>query len=278
MKNFKLISSFFIILITLITVSNPVLSLSIDIKGKSSYGINEEVSFDYSFFSDYPMMVQYLPMINCPNAPLPLLNIINTSLKEKESITQHYIYLSSLSEKIPYQNCTFAIFILNPETEKSIKTYNFTLNTPLSFQFEPLIYSDEEYKKQNDYFPLGNLVFINYSSNINNLSISAQLTFPDNSKKIISLPFKFEPNQEGVYLLEINATKLGYTKKELKTPFTVFLKNISIPKEDFSKPLIKSNLNLEKENSSNLKNYFYVLLPLGIGIFILIYFLIRKKK
>lgn len=47
---------------------------------KNSFGIGEEVSFNYTILSDTNEDIQYIVSVNCPSAPLPLLEIKNASL------------------------------------------------------------------------------------------------------------------------------------------------------------------------------------------------------
>ena len=50
-------------------------AISIDIDVKESFSVGEEISFEYTITSETSQEIEYMSNVNCPSAPLALLDI-----------------------------------------------------------------------------------------------------------------------------------------------------------------------------------------------------------
>lgn len=242
-------------------------ALSINIDLNPSFGIGDEVSFNYTLSSSSSLTGQYIVRVSCPKAPIPLLEINNFSLQANQPLTKNYIYISKISENIEPQTCNATVLIFNPINLSQSKSFSITTNP--SFNFQVLTCEEQSCSNQTKVFIQGNNIFLDYKSEISNPTLTANLTYPDGKTENLNLPTLIKAEQIGTYTLNVQASKENYQTISQKIQFGV----------------IKQEANIGYTNLISTKgfNNSHVLLIAGIIfviviIFLLIIYKIWKRK
>ena len=125
----KIIFGFGIVILLIGIIS----AVNVNIDMENSFGIGEEVSFNYTILSSTNENIQYIVSVNCPTAPLPLLEIKNVALVADSPLTENYIYMSEIKDDLISQTCTAMVGIISPTEVSANKS--FTISTNPSFEF-----------------------------------------------------------------------------------------------------------------------------------------------
>ncbi len=201
-------------------------ALSIDIDMKESFDIGEEILFDYTIVSDSSQEIKYIPSVNCPTSPLPLLLIKTARLEANVPLTRTYTYMSAVSDNIEPQTCTAIIGIINYEEIAEKK--QFFINTNPSFEFRTLACKDINCNEETLTFVKNEDIYLDYTSEVEEPLIKAMLTHPQGFDEEIFLPTLIEARQIGTYTLEVNASKQDYKTINKKIQFGVIRKEAKI--------------------------------------------------
>ena len=269
MKIKKIIFSISILILLIGIVSAA--SISIDMQ--SSFGIGEEVSFNYTLLSNINENIQYVVSVNCPNAPLPLLEIKETSLLANIPLTENYIYLSEVKDDLIAQTCTAIIEVIG-SVEVSINK-SFEILTNPFFDFNVNLCKEASCFERSFIFIKGEDIYFNYVSDVHDLTISANLTYPNDQTEKLNIPSLIKAEQIGTYGLEITASKENYKTISKNIQFGVIKEEAKI--EYTSLEELKEE-NEQKEVFGKVIPYLIVgglILALIIGI---IYLLKKRKK
>lgn len=199
-------------------------TIQIDIKPQFTVG--EEVLFNYTFTSTVDEQIEYIVSVDCPKAPLPLLEIKNVQLEKDVPFKEEYVY-AVVTDDIEPQTCRAIVSIIEPFEVSSEQ--NFEIVSTLGFEFNLLLCEDLFCTKKSKTFIQNQYIYLNYESNINDLVVTATLTLPDNSKQEIILPMSLAATQIGAYNLEATAFKQGYKTITKKEQFGVIGKRAYIP-------------------------------------------------
>jgi hypothetical protein len=78
-----------------------------------------------------------------------------------------------------------------------------------------------ECKEKTKVFAKGETIYLNFDSDVENLTIDANLMLPDGTKMPILFPYSFKAEQLGTYVLEVKASKEGYRSAEQTIQFGV---------------------------------------------------------
>lgn len=264
-----------ILLILGILLINGILALDVTVSVNPSFRTGDTITFNYNFFSDKDLRVDYLSTISCSKSIITPIEIETINLEAFKNYSGS-VNGGSVDSSFDSQNCTASVLIINPI--KAEYTKNFSIITSPSFDFHLILDKKAFVKNEN--------VLISYTSDLTNLKIESYLTYPNGTEYKIFLPVSINADQTGTYEIDSTASKSGYKSNEDKIEFGVIENQANIsfnPRENlniyaFSK---KSNLSL---NSMN--NYFgliFLILGLIFIFFVIIsYFLInglrRKSK
>jgi len=261
MKNKILTFGFFVLLLILFS-SSVFAEVEIKMNIQESFGLGETVSFDYTLTSDKSEKIQYLASANCPNVPMPLLDLREVDLVKEVPLKESYTFLD-INENIEPQKCNASVTIISPYNNSITK--EFLISTVPSFIFNVLI------NKKS--FIKGEEINFSYQSNIDSLLIKAVLTYPDERKKEIKFPGEVKAEQIGSYSLEISASKEGYKTATEKVIFGVIEK----PAEIKDAPFV-GNITKDIDGNNNPWIIWLVSLIVILLILLLIYLKIRKKS
>jgi hypothetical protein len=238
----KLLHSF---LIFLLIFSASVEALEIDLELKNSYSVGERVLFNYTILSDTDQQIIFTPYIFCSNAPLALVEEEKINLVADELHTGTYA-IFTVTEEIEPQTCTAYVQILSPVQMTEQK--NFTIDTSPSFSLQLDSCKKQFCTEKSKVFVRGEDIYLDYSSDVDNPSITATLTYPDGTTRTLTLPTSTRAEQIGTYTLEVTASKQGYKDAETRTQFAVIEQEAGIPYVSVC------NLNGVCDNDENYQN------------------------
>jgi hypothetical protein len=264
MKNEKIMIGIFVLMaIQLVSAT----SINIDIKDNFNSG--EELSLNYTFLSETAQEIEYLVIIECPNAPQALLNVTKLTLQPNIPITKKYIDISSISEKIEPQTCTAKVGIISPEEVLEEKTFRITTNP--SFEVRTLTCEDESCLNKTKVFILSETIYFNFESEVQNPIIQATLFYPDDSTEKINLPYSIKADQVGKYKLQVSYSKENYKTINEEYSFGVIEKVANIHQGFL--PIEKDKPETKEEKSS-----VFVFVILGILLLVIILVVLFKVK
>ncbi|OYT57873.1 MAG: hypothetical protein B6U68_01170, partial [Candidatus Aenigmarchaeota archaeon ex4484_14] len=107
----------------------------------------------------------------------------------------------------------------------------FSVQTLEEFNVVLKVCNSSSCQEQSKIFVQGEDIYLNYSSDVENLEINATLTLPDKTIKEITIPTSIKAEQIGTYILEVTASKDGYKTQTLSTQFGVIEKEAEIREE-----------------------------------------------
>ncbi|MAG50408.1 hypothetical protein CL621_02070 [archaeon] len=249
----------------------PIVSAtSIIIDMKDSFNVNEKISFDYKIISENPMEIKYMVSVKCPDAPSPLLIIMDGTTP----LTKTYTYMTSISEKIEPQTCIAGVAVLSPEEIIGEKSFNIITNP--GFDFSVLTCEDLECTRETKIFVKNTDIYLDYTSELSELTTTATLIYPSKSTHQLTLPTTIKAEQIGNYELEVKASKEGHKTITRKIQLGVIGQeaNIGYTKvEDIGKDI--------KAVEISKINILYIILPTIVVLLIIgltIYYLKKKQE
>ncbi len=207
----------------LIGTTSATISITLDIE--PSFGIGEEVSFDYSITSDTTIDIEYIASATCPNIPAPLLEIKNATLTANVPLIGNYTYMSSIAEGIELQNCKAIVGVINPETSEE-KSFEIKANP--SLQLDLFSCKDQSCSEKVNVFIKGENIFLDYNSDISDFNIESTLISPNGAEQQITIPTSIKAEQIGTYRLDASASKDGYQTITKSLQFAVIEKEANI--------------------------------------------------
>lgn len=209
-----LTSVFFVLLAT-----GASASIAIDIEVKPQFAIGEKISFNYTFVSDLNEEIKYVASVDCPEAPKPLLDLKSTTLEKDKPLEEEYVYMEVVTEDTKPQICRVLVGIMEPFELSEEKS--FEIVTELGFKFEVFLYKDQSRAEKSKVFVKGQNIYIDYYSSIHDPSITAFLTYPDETTQQITIPGTIKAEHTGTYDLDVTASKEGYRTVSVKEQFGV---------------------------------------------------------
>jgi hypothetical protein len=100
--------------------------------------------------------------------------------------------------------------------------------TPEDFSLDLDLCKDSSCTERSKVIILGEDIYLGYSSEVENPTVTANLTHPDGTIEEITLPVSIKAEKVGTYLLEVTASREGYRTQVLSTQFGVIEKPASI--------------------------------------------------
>lgn len=215
-------------------------SVLIDLTINPTFEEGQPISFNYTFLSETDQEISYLILTKCPNAPISLIQMENATLSARIPFTKTYVYLSNVTGDVPPQTCEANVQILSPATVMATKT--FIINTPPSFDFYLNLCKDPSCFNQSKIFTKGETVYLDYNSNLPDLTVLGKLTFPNEELINFSLPTSIYLEQTGEYELSLNVLKAGYRDYVNELKFAVIDKEANIPYVPLEKQVQKNRI------------------------------------
>lgn len=257
--------------------------ITVDLKVKDTFGLGDKTQFDYSISSDYALDITFTPHIICPDAPVSLIQEKTANLKPGTPYSETYYYLT-IDESLNPQKCTAYVRILSPPQQTFSK--EFAIVTDPSFLFNIRTCKDASCAEKSKVFLKNDEVYLDYSSELQDLSVTAMLAYPDKTTKQMSLPSLIKAEQSGTYTLDVTASKQGYKTMNAQEQFGVIKKEPDIKKVT----LCNSNAVCDKgedwqscpqdcirTGKLRLVIYASVIIILIIVIILIVYFIRRSR-
>jgi len=155
---------------------------------------------------------------------LPPLSIKLNSNEKKEI----ELYNFSIDETFNKGDYLLSIRVISHNsTEESTKKFQI-IGTLKELPINLKICKDLSCSESEKIFFQNENIYLDYSSEVKNISINANLTYPDKTLKQLTLPTSIRAEQTGTYTLKITASKEGYKTKTLSTQFGVVEKEAEI--------------------------------------------------
>lgn len=245
-------------------------AVDVEIEIKDKFFAGEKVSFNYTFLSDEDVEIRYLPYVNCPNAPSSLLEFRDARIVEGVLLESEYVYLSQVDSLAGSQSCVAGVAILDPNVieEGSFEIINDNYEM---LNFNLLSCGDSGCSNMKSVFSLGDVVYLDYNSNFEELNFSSKVFYPDGSSEDLSLPDKIDAEYVGIYSIK-SIISLGKENKEFESEFVVSSNEVDIPYSSPSKVVRSSKSSNEKVGI----NFFVIVLFLIVAI--LAFLLIIKNR
>lgn len=255
----RIFSQIFLAFLLVLVVIQFASSLEIDVEINPSFSTGEKISFNYSFISDVDQEISYFILVNCPQAPSPLLEMKNLSLYKNILFKDNYLFLSKIEDYVTSQKCNAIVSVISPTAIAANKT--FLINARPSFEFELKTCKDELCNLQSRFFEIGERIYLNYSSNVNDLIIHSYLTFPEGENKEIDLPYSFDAEMVGNYQLFFNVSKEGHISVLDNIEFGIVNKEANIPYVNLS----------DEAKEKNMSNFLFYSIIICIIILIILF-------
>lgn len=182
-------------------------NLSIEIEIKPYFSENEEIIFQYSFLSRIDQGITFVSHIKCPTAPVSPVEEKTIYLKANKLGKGEYNG-GIIDESVEPQTCTAYVQIINPLRQKKEK--KFDIKTRPSFDIQILFCKDKKCEQKTKIFKSGEILYLNYQSDIKNIKVTSELSLPDGSKTKLILPAFLKLNQEGKYTFLSITALMGY--------------------------------------------------------------------
>jgi hypothetical protein len=260
-----------IVLLLLISISfvlsQPV-GILINMKDNFSYG--KAITYNYTIDLPFNSNIQYFNGISCTGLPDSPIILKNAQYNGSE-IEGNFV--GPTVDKT-YSNCYAFVSIVSPNQIYANKTFS-TLGS-YSLNLNPLICKDSSCLFISKVFSLGDPIYLNYSSSVQNLNTKSTITYPDGTIKNIALPSSIEANEIGTYTLYINASKEGYSNLEKEIQFAVINGNSESFLVNQSNSLFGvKGIPQENANTSSTNDAWIYFVIVGVLILLLIYVILK---
>jgi hypothetical protein len=199
--------------------------LIIDIDVQSEVFLGDDLKFNYSIYSAFDQNIQYIPKIDCKNAPVPALGDFTIFLEAGIAYENNY-YSMKISDFIEPQECTAIIEIIEPT--KQIKEKKIKIVTNPILVIEYLVCQDEQCLKRSKVSKAGAGVFLNFMSDVAGVKAQAEVIQNKNIFQTIKLPGVFYPETNGNYQIKFTANADGYKESRSVIPLTVLGSSVEI--------------------------------------------------
>ncbi len=197
----------------------------IDLKINQEFKINETVILEYSIISDIEENIEYIADVVCSDAPHSQLELKTANVKPNIPLVEKFVYLT-VNDNIEPQTCNATIMILEPYS--IIESMSIKIITNPSFEFEIKQCKDSLCNFEAEVFEFNKEVYLDYFSNVNEISAHAKIIYPDKTSNQITLPSSIKSSQIGTYTLDITASKQGYKTVRKTEQFAVIEKETPI--------------------------------------------------
>ncbi len=195
------------------SIEIPKIALNI----QDSFVKNDIINFNYTISlvgnNKEPLQIAYFTSVKCPNAPQGLIELKNAILTNNNSVTGTHLDFK-VSSSITQQACNASVTIMQPFSFSQYKSFDI-ITDPLIFLY---ISTDKKV-----YFMTEEII-IKSTINVFPDDVRSSIIFPDGTKKDITLPYKFKPDQAGTYTVFVSASKSSYESSEAHYSFAVIAK------------------------------------------------------
>lgn len=178
----------------------------------------ENLEFTYLIKSTVTQAIQYIPKIECPNAPAAILDKKNLDLKAGQGYQDRYFSMK-IENFVEPQNCLAVIEITEPSEKIFQKEFKIVADPSLKVDVGSC--KEAECVNQTKVFKIGETAFFYALTGKIKTTAAAEIISPENSKETIDLPGSYKFSEKGEYTITITTEALGYKKNIQSFPITV---------------------------------------------------------
>lgn len=251
---------------------------------KNEFTLNERLTIDATVENptDLELLLQSL-IFHSNMEGLILSNSIEIDLVETKTISLHDFAIDDTYNNGDYSVLVRLVDVQRPDLVLDSRNLSFLIRgVPQDFSFNAYTCKDQSCAEKSKVFLQGENVYFDYSSEVENVEITATLTYPDKKIQQLILPTSIKAEQIGTYEVEVIASKEGYKTVTDSTQFGVIKSEADI-KETTNKIFYGKKLEFrDRDFFKKTENLIYFLI--GVVIFFILIFLIvhlflrRKKK
>ena len=126
----------------------------------------EVVSFDYIIRSDQERDITYAALVECDDAPIPLVDTLVGSVGPGKSVFEKFEYLE-VNEEIITQECKAVVLVMKPEETTEEEYFNIISRKSLDFQ--TLFCKDKNCLEISKIFYGDDIIYLNFDSDVGSL-------------------------------------------------------------------------------------------------------------
>jgi hypothetical protein len=279
LKNSLIILSIIILLIGF-AEAKPSYELKIN---ANSFYVSSVVDVNAKIFNDSDQNVFILTVLTNPNQSSGSKSLqINAG--EEETINLFNLNIDESYENGDYHLETQLVYLdeISPTIHEIIssKSLSFSVSgAPENFTVKVQACRDEKCKFNEKIFNFGDLVHLNYTSNLENIKVESILIYPSNREEKIELPKNIELYEEGKYTLKVTASSEGFNTTTDEYIFAV----TNIDQTALEEIRFEENLSDFNKNSNNIQpkvapiNSINITIILGVLFAILIIAIIAQS-
>jgi hypothetical protein len=212
---------------------HQVLAAAVNIEVMPSFGMGDNIVFNYTLSSNTSESIKFIPSVECPNAPYSLLSIESAELKPGVSLTRSYSYIN-VTPEIMSQTCAARVSILSPYYTTGFR--NFSINTHRGFSFKIRLCRDPACGNESRVFLVSETVYFGFESSADNISITANITPQGGAASIVTVPGHMRADAVGAYTIEAAASRSGYKTVIAEEQFAVIEENAAVERVSASLP------------------------------------------
>jgi hypothetical protein len=241
--------------------------------------VNDSIGFSYEIFGfeDYVLngneVIKFVPRISCSELPAASIDEREANVSELPVLKGNYIY-GRLGSGFSSANCSASINILEPFFASDSVSFRIESTEKIPF----LVFSckDSECNEKAKVFLKGQNIYLKYNSEIEGLSIRAELKYPDEHISQVDIPSSLKAETIGSYELYVIASKAGYAAQEARQEFAVINENAEIKDNAFGTG-IESGSDANKQTKKGIY-LIYILAVLILVLAIVVYWRLKRKN
>jgi len=201
----------------------------INIDVKDTFYEGEKIRFDYSILLEENVTLEYIAHVECPNAPVALLNYQDIDIEAGKPIIEEYKDFE-IGELIEPQTCVAYVEVLEPEYQRVERLFRIEAE-PSMPKIGIDLCKDESCLGNSKIFVQGGELYLDFDSSVENSKREVSVETPGGETK------KFDSSltlgETGVYSLYVNIKKQGYKDFFDEINFAVIDKVPNIREKEF---------------------------------------------
>lgn len=162
--------------------------------------IGDNLEFSYTMISPKDLSIKFVPHIKCPQAPEAMIQEQEINIKANIPYEGKY-YSMELQDFIEPQKCIAGIKTIEPFQKTKEASFNIVANPTLDLEI--LFCKDNKCNQKSRVYKIGEIIFLDYKTNILEIKSEAIITTSDDSIKKINLPGNYEFKQKGIYDIKV---------------------------------------------------------------------------
>lgn len=204
--------------------NSPNLIIIINVKPQMQIGDNLE--FSYTMISPKDLNLKFVPHIECfGGAPEAMVQEKEIDIKANIPFEGKYFSMP-VQDFVEPQKCSASIKITEPF--QKTKTAGFQIVVDPTLDLEVLLCKDEKCAQKSRVYRIGDTLYLNYKTEIQDIASEATITAPDNSTEKVNLPNSYIFKQQGIYDISVISKVDDYKDNVQNFPITVLAGEVKV--------------------------------------------------